>query len=144
MLPFDRSGEPRFHIFPETDTHLGREIRKAYCSAPESLSDAARIAFVEAALRSTYRLMSIRSQHPLGRTPGADRVWYVFRDGGVRRSNAQLDRLYGALATARDLRQRTIGSIESACDTARDAGYRVEADLARTALRQRPFTTGSS
>jgi hypothetical protein len=64
-------------------------------------------------------------------------VWYVLRDGSVRRANPDLDRLYGALGTARQLIRRTAAGLETSCDTARDAGFREEADQARKALRER-------
>jgi len=106
-------------VFPADDVALRLELQRALREVPAELPEARRIADIEDRLRRWYRSIEIRPRDPLG---GYDddptRVWYVYRDGRIRARNERLERLYGALATARG----TVRAAEVAIAHARNAG----------------------
>jgi hypothetical protein len=54
-------------------------------------------------------------------------VWYVYRDGRVRRPHPSLERLYASLAVARTTCEASERAIAGARTVARSAGYGDEA-----------------
>jgi hypothetical protein len=116
----------RLLVFPVTDSALRDEVHEAVARVSDELpNDIARLQ-VERDLRRWYRSLQIRERDDLGGYPDDPiRVWYVYRDGRVRRQNPVRDRLYDALATARTTRITSEGAIDSARRTATEAGFDV-------------------
>ena len=114
----------RLLVFPVDDESLRRDVDAAVRRLPEDLSEADARAAVQHDLRRWYRSLSIHERDALGGYPDDPaRVWYVYRDGRVRRHDAQLDRLYVALANARLTCASSEAAVAGAQAAARAAGY---------------------
>lgn len=113
----------RLLVFPVTDSALRREVDAAVARAPGGLADDAARVHVEQDLRRWYRSLQIHERDDLGGYPSDPvRVWYVYRDGRVRRQNSTRDRLYRALADARTTSDVSAHAIASAQNTVERAG----------------------
>jgi hypothetical protein len=92
----------RFVVFPSDDPALVRDVRDAIQRLPEALAEDVARANAQHDLRRWYRSVVIHERDAFGAYPDdPTTVWYVYRDGRVRRPNDGLDRLYAALASAR-------------------------------------------
>jgi hypothetical protein len=119
----------RLLVFPAADLALRRDVDMAVKRLSEDLPNDLARQELERDLRRWYRSLQIHDRDDLGGYPDdPSHVWYVYRDGRVRRGNPLRERLYAALATARSTRETTEHSIESARRTAVAAGFREAAD----------------
>lgn len=105
----------RVVTFPADDAGLRADVGALLGATPERL-EVDEPAALERRLRRWYRSIQVRRRDGLG---GYDDdpviVWYVYRDGRIRRRNEARDRLYRALAAAR----RTYRDSERALESAR-------------------------
>jgi hypothetical protein len=112
----------RVLVFPPDDAALRREVDHAMHGS--SIDERADPTELEAELRPWYRSVQVRQRDALG---GYDddptRVWYVYRDGRIRGRNDGLERLYGAMAQARDTCRLSAEAMRSADAVAELAGF---------------------
>jgi hypothetical protein len=109
----------RILSFPVDDDALRGEVERALASLP---SNGLTPAALEAALRHCYRSVQVRARNPLGGyADEPSLVWYVYRDGRIRRPNESLDRVYAILAAARVTRRSSEALLGAARQTARRA-----------------------
>jgi hypothetical protein len=108
------------HVFPD-EKRLAADVARAADSVRDSAGsdDELSRAAVEQRLRAWYPRLVIHSRTEFAAIMPSEEVWYVMRDGRVRRPNDRIERLHAALATARDItadadaaliRSRTIAS----------------------------------
>ena len=71
------------HVFPD-EPRFARDVQRVLLAVSPS-----------AGTEADLRRMALRALH-------AERLWYVFRDGQVRRPNATVDRLHRVMADARE------------------------------------------
>lgn len=122
----------RLLVFPVDDEGLRRDVEATVDRLPDDLSPSAAREMAQAELRRWYRSLSIRERDTLGGYPDDPAVvWYVYRDGRVRRQKPELDRLYRALAAARTTCETSEAAVERAQTAARAAGYVVKASRFR-------------
>ena len=115
----------RVLVFPADDVALRREVDKALQDLPGNLPEPDVLAALASALKPWYRAIQIRVREDLaGYDDDPTRVWYIYRDGRIRRRNEQLEQLYGALAGARDTVRSSQRVLEETRSVARRAGYR--------------------
>jgi hypothetical protein len=124
-------------VFPADDVALRAEFHRAFAEVSADLPEARQIADIEDRLRRWYRSVEIRPRDPLGGydddpTP----VWYVYRDGRIRARNERLERLYGALATARTTVRASEDAIGQARDVARRARYSEHEPVPEASLQE--------
>src|SRR4051812_31565394 len=111
----DRSNV-RILSFPVDDDALRAEVERALAVLPATGATAAEL---ETALRPWYRSVQVRARNPLGGyADEPSEVWYVYRDGRIRRRNESLDRVYAVLATARSTRRSSEELLAAARRTA--------------------------
>jgi hypothetical protein len=116
----------RLVVFPVADEAFREDVEAAVKRIPDELTDELARTHAEADLKHWYRSLQIRERDDLGGYPDDPiRVWYVYRDGRVRRQNPIRDRLYDALATARSTRTTSEDAIASARRTVTDLGFDV-------------------
>ena len=105
----------RFVVFPSDDPALSHDVGDAIRRLPEALADDVARANAEHDLRRWYRSLVIHERDTFGAYPDdPTTVWYVYRDGRVRRPNDRLDRLYAALADARTTCEASAHAIANA------------------------------
>ena len=105
----------RVLVFPADDVALIHEVRATMARVPQNLPETAQIRAVEQELRRWYRTLQIRPRETLaGYDDDPVRVWYVYRDGRIRARKAELERLYRAMATARETERESELAIETA------------------------------
>jgi len=94
----------QLHVFPD-EARLAADVAKAADAVdPEARSDRERWrAAVEQRLRTWYPRLVIHSRTDFAAIMPSEEVWYVMRDGRVRRPDDRIERLHAALATARDV-----------------------------------------
>ena len=115
----------RVLVFPADDVALRAEVESSLDRVSELESDADQIDALTSELRPWYRSVSVHVRDDFGGYDGeAVPTWYVYRDGRVRPRNDELDRLYRALAVARDTCRSSMTALESARSVALAAGYR--------------------
>jgi hypothetical protein len=115
----------RVLVFPADDVALRREVDKALQDLPENLPEPDVLAALASALKRWYRAIQIRVREDLaGYDDDPTRVWYIYRDGRIRRRNEALEGLYGAMAGARDTIRSSERVLEETRSIARRAGYR--------------------
>jgi len=114
----------RVVVFPSDDSVLNRDVHDVLRRLPAALtSDLARTA-VERELRHWYRSLTIHERDAFGAYPDDPTVvWYVYRDGRVRRHNPSLERLHTALGVARTTCADSERALTNARGAARSAGY---------------------
>lgn len=106
---------PRVLVFPADDVALRREVEASLAATDPTLPDDARVAAVEQHLRRWYRSVRIRTRDPFGGYPDDPTpVWYVYRDGRIRRRNPGLERLYVAMGQARETIRVSQHAVDSA------------------------------
>jgi hypothetical protein len=102
--------------FPATDKDFadatGDELAKAVAAQADPLT---LHEVVEERLRSAYRNARIRVQDELGHLGSQEIIWYAYRDGRIRESDARRERLYSVVADAR----RTVREAEAVLGRAR-------------------------
>jgi hypothetical protein len=120
------------HVFPD-DVRLLEDVRRAALAMhlERPGEDDLRHA-VEVALRPWYPRLTITCRQELARLSESEHVWYVLRDGRVRPPEERRDRLYSALAAARETSERSDQAL-------RDAHAAIS-----TALRPRPVRSRGS
>jgi hypothetical protein len=115
----------RVLVFPADDLALRAEVESTLDRVSELGSDDEQIDALTSGLRPWYRSVTVHVRDDFGGYDGeAVPTWYVYRDGRVRPRNEQLDRLYHALAVARDTCRSSVTALESARSVAHAAGYR--------------------
>ena len=90
------------HVFPD-EPRFARDVQRVLLAVSPSAgteADLRRMAL--RALRAWYPRVAIHPQDALAALVHAERLWYVFRDGQVRRPNATVDRLHRVMADARE------------------------------------------
>jgi hypothetical protein len=118
------SERPRSRV-PADDIALRREVDKALQDLPGNLPEPDVLAALASALRPWYRAIQIRVREDLaGYDDDPTRVWYIYRDGRIRRRNEELEHLYGAMAGARDTIRSSERVLEESRTITRGAGYR--------------------
>ena len=114
----------RVIVFPSDDAALSRDVHEVVDRLPEALTDDLARAATERELRRWYRSLTIHERDTFGAYPDDPTVvWYIYRDGRVRRPNATLERLYTALAVARTTYADSERAITDAQNAARSAGF---------------------
>ena len=117
----------RLLVFPVDDEGLQHAVEAAVGRLGDDVPDADAPAAVQQDLRRWYRSLSIRERDALGGYPDDPaRVWYVYRDGRIRKRDGRLERLYEALAAARATCESSEAVVEHARATARTAGYAID------------------
>ena len=110
------------HVFPD-DPRLLQDVRRTALAMQADVADAEGLRdAVERGLRPWYPRLTISERDDLARLNDPEHVWYVMRDGRVRRPREQIDRLYSALATARDTSEQASEALrraDAAIQTAR-------------------------
>ena len=90
------------HAFPE-DERLVQDVRRtALAMASEHASEPELRRRVEQSLRQWYPRLTISRREDFASLGPREHVWYVLRDGRVRRPQPAIDRMYTALADARE------------------------------------------
>jgi hypothetical protein len=121
----DERSNLRVLVFPADDVELRREVEATVAALPPGLSESAMLSTVQRRLRRWYRAVQVRPRDSLaGYDDDPTRVWYVYRDGRIRARNAALERLYRAMAVARETERATERVLDSARDVSRYASYR--------------------
>jgi hypothetical protein len=115
----------RVLVFPADDAALRGEVESALGRASDLGSDAEQAEALRTELQPWYRSISVQVRDAFGGYDG-DPVptWYVYRDGRVRARNEGLDRLYQAMAVARETCRSSAVALEAARSVAHLAGYR--------------------
>jgi hypothetical protein len=112
------------HVFPAGDAALLREVERALADLDETRPERDQKAFVESSLRRWYRTVSIRTRDSIGGYPDDPTiVWYVYRDGRIRRHNPARDRLYAAMGAAIETCRDSESAISAARAVASFAGF---------------------
>jgi len=120
----------RLLVFPADDKGLLRDLDAAVGRVPPEATEDEAMAAVQQDLRRWYRSLTVRERDSLGGYPDDPaRVWYVYRDGRIRKHDAGLNRLYRALSEARVTVASSEAAVAGAHAVARAAGYHV--DVAR-------------
>ncbi len=120
-----RSGHIRLHVYPAADATLKADVEREFASLPGGVPDAALRELLLERLRPWYRLIEIVIQEDLAHlSVDPTRTWYIYRDGRIRTPNRQRDRLYAALASARQAVDESGHVLDDAQAAARIAGYR--------------------
>ena len=115
----------RVLVFPADDAALRGEVEHTLDRLPEGGSDDQQVETLRAELRPWYRSLSVHVRDSFGGYDG-DPVptWYVYRDGRVRRPDARLERLYRAIAVARETCRSSETAIATSLSVAELAGFR--------------------
>jgi len=115
----------RVLVFPADDAALRGEVESALGRASELGSDIEQAEALRSELRPWYRSITVQVRDAFGGYDG-DSVptWYVYRDGRVRVRNDALDRLYQAMAVARETCRSSAVALEASRSVANLAGYR--------------------
>jgi hypothetical protein len=104
MLRAGRGRTIQVHVFPDEKRLAADVVRAADSVAPEAGSDRELSrAAVEHRLRVWYPRLVIHSRTDFAAIVPSEEVWYVMRDGRIRRPDERIERLHAALATARDV-----------------------------------------
>jgi hypothetical protein len=128
----DRSAV-RVLVFPVDDAALRRDVEAAMRQVGAEGTGVDRASALERRLRQWYRSLQVHQRDELGGYPDeAVTVWYVYRDGRIRRPNETRERLYAALAQARDTCGASAEAMERARVTAGVAGFRWQRPTAAT------------
>jgi hypothetical protein len=91
------------HAFPE-DERLVQDVRRtALAMAAEHASEPELRRRVEQSLRQWYPRLTISRREDFAGLGPKEHVWYVLRDGRVRRPQPVIDRMYTALADSREV-----------------------------------------
>jgi hypothetical protein len=119
----------RVLVFPPDDVALRHEVDRALAEVVSTVPEPRQMAALTERLRTWYRSVQVRQREPLaGYDDDPTRVWYVYRDGRIRAKNEGLERLYGAMAVARDTYRSTERALQDARVATRRAGYRDGSD----------------
>jgi hypothetical protein len=119
-----RPGHIRLHVYPAADSTLKTDVEREFASLPGGVPDAALRELLLQRLRPWYRLIEIVIQEDLAHlSVDPTRTWYIYRDGRIRTPNRRRDRLYAALASARQSVDESGHVLEDAQAAARIAGY---------------------
>jgi hypothetical protein len=114
----------RLRCFPTGDATFREDVERAALTLAEDLSPQERMAGLVERLRPWYRSVEIVPQDELAQFDHfPNDVWYLFRDGRVRMSNERRDRLYAALASARQTLAASQVAMSDAFEAARAAGF---------------------
>jgi hypothetical protein len=120
-----RPGHIRLHVYPAADATLKADVEREFASLPGGVPDAALRELLLERLRPWYRLIEVVIQEDLAHlSVDPTRTWYIYRDGRIRTPNRQRDRLYAALASARQSVDESGHVLDDAQAAARIAGYR--------------------
>src|SRR5919112_4592985 len=119
----------RVLVFPADDLPLRGEVERALQDLSRGDITASDLTpeTLETRLRPWYRSVQVRIRDPLGGYADEPTVvWYVYRDGRIRRRNEPLDGLYSALADARSTTRMSEHVIAEVTSTIRREGFVVE------------------
>jgi hypothetical protein len=84
----------RFLVFPAEDPALRTDVATVIAALPDRIADDAARVVAERQLRRMYPSLRIQQRDDFGGYPDdPSRVWYVFRDGRIRRPSLVRDRL---------------------------------------------------
>ena len=124
----------RVIVFPADDIALRREVDSMVAVGERSCDPEFGPAVLQQRLRHWYRSLEVRERSVLGGYPDdPTRVWYVYRDGRIRRRNDALERLYGAIAAARATERTTEAAIARSRVIARLGGFSPDLEPTRVA-----------
>lgn len=88
-------------IFPH-DRGFARDVARALKAiGPSPASELDALASLRKVLRAWYPRLEIHPREALAGLAPHERLWYVLRDGRVRRADDQTNRLHAALSNAR-------------------------------------------
>jgi hypothetical protein len=119
----------RLRTFPASDHAFADEVRRVLAAEAETVRDEETLREATiAGLRRWYRSVAIVVQDDVARMDPDTRLWYVYRDGKLRRLNPELERLYGALDSARRIERESDLILNDAAATARSAGYQEQSE----------------
>jgi hypothetical protein len=114
----------RVLVFPADDAALRAEVESSLERIADRGADGDSAEALRTELRPWYRSVTVHVRDAFGGYDG-DPVptWYVYRDGRVRPRNEGLDRLYRAMAVARDTCRSSATAIAASYSVAELAGY---------------------
>lgn len=99
--------------FPQ-EASFARDVRRALGGASPELTEGELLVEMQTRLRRWYPRIAIHPREELASLAAHERVWYVFRDGKVRKENPVADRLHRAMSEARATEDGTRRAIEHA------------------------------
>ena len=130
-------------VFPPDDVPLRHEVDRALAEILPTVPEPRQMAALTDRLRTWYRSVQVRQRDALaGYDDDPTSVWYVYRDGRVRARNERLERLYGAMAAARDTIRLSERALDDSRSAAGRAGYGTDEDEARALAADRDPTRG--
>ena len=97
--------------FPQIGA-FARDIRRVLAAQSPELTEQELLLEIQARLRRWYPRLAIHRREELATLAAHERLWYVFRDGQIRKANAVADRLHKAMSEARDTEDGTRRAIE--------------------------------
>jgi hypothetical protein len=114
----------RVQLFP-TDATLAADVARTWASlVPDRVDDATFRADLEEHLRRWYPNLSLQGQSELAAMTQEEEVWYLFRDGRIRRESPVRDRFYGVMSSARSTRDEVLSTMRQAELAAQTFGQR--------------------
>ena len=136
----------QLHVFPDEARLAADVARAAALVDPEAHTDRERWRVaVEQRLRTWYPRLVIHSRTDFAAIMPSEEVWYVMRDGRVRRPDDRIERLHAALATARDVTEEADAALTRSRGIAAAAGStRGDRRRSATATLEPPTGGGTS